>query len=191
MSAGGADPAGSSRILRLDPFSLPVCFEAGDGRADERVRHVELNRDRVVVRRAVAGIPMTVSLPVAKFLGVAIRVLPPQADSDGAVAIVLVHRDPAMSVPLYVAPDGNDALAEWQSWSSVLGLPLLVHESDGSFREPFARLGGVRTAAPQARRRRQTALRKRRARMPSRRRVSRIGLSSAVYTGEREIIARN
>lgn len=191
MSAGGAKPAGSSRILRLDPFSLPVSFEAGDARADERTRWVELGRERVTVRRAVAGIRMAVSTPVAKYLGIAIRILPPDADSDGAVAVVLEHRDPSMSVPLYVAPDGTDAVAEWQSWSSVLGLPLLVHDGEGSFREPFARIGGVKVASAQPRRRRHTAVRKRRPRMPMRRKSVGLGRQSVVHRGEREIIARN
>jgi len=53
MSAGTAMPAGSSRALRLDPAALPVSFAASDARADERLRHIELGRERVVVRRAV------------------------------------------------------------------------------------------------------------------------------------------
>jgi hypothetical protein len=40
MRSGGM-PAGSSRALRLDPFSLPARFAAIDAAADERVRHVE------------------------------------------------------------------------------------------------------------------------------------------------------
>jgi hypothetical protein len=191
MSAGGAEPAGSSRILRLDPVSLPVSFEAGDARADEQTRWVELGRERVTVRRAVAGIRMAVSAPMAKYLGIAIRILPPDAESQGAVAVVLEHRDPSMSVPLYVAPDGAEAVAEWQSWSSVLGLPLLVHDGEGSFREPFARIGGVRIAAAQSRRRRHTAIRKRRPRMPMRRKPAGLDSQSMVHRGEREIIARN
>ncbi|HSP50044.1 MAG TPA: hypothetical protein VLN61_07660 [Pseudolabrys sp.] len=50
-------PAGSSRALRLDPFSLPARFAAIDAAADERVRHVELYRVRVVVRRSLSGSP--------------------------------------------------------------------------------------------------------------------------------------
>ena len=114
-------PAGSSRVERLDPFSLPVRFAATDKAADGRVRHVELTRERVVVRRAVRGMKMAVNLPVAAYLGVALRMEPPQGDTPGAVSIVLEHRDHALSLPLFSADDGTDIVAEWQSWARVLG----------------------------------------------------------------------
>lgn len=191
MSAGGATPAGSSRILRLDPFSLPVSFRATDAGADERVRLVELHRERVVMRREVAGIRMAVSLPVSMFLGVAIRVIPPDPSSDGAIAVMLEHRDPALSVPLFIAPDGTEALAEWQLWARVLALPLLVCDDDGAYRQPFACLGLVRVATAQPRRRRHTAVRGRRPRILMRRKPGRFGEQPTVHRGEREIIARN
>ena len=68
-------PAGSSRAVRLDPLALPVRFAASDAGADERVRWVELDRERVVLRRAVRGIPMAIQLPVHAFLGVALRLV--------------------------------------------------------------------------------------------------------------------
>jgi hypothetical protein len=191
MSVGGTNPAGSSRILRLDPFSLPVSFSAGDARADERVRFIELDRERVVMRRAVAGIRMAVSMPVTRYLGVALRLMAPDAGSDGAVAIVLEHEDPAMAIPLYVAPDATDVLAEWQSWARVLGLPLLVHDGEGVLREPFARLGALRVAPTQSRRRRRTAVRKRHPRILMRRQPTRTFDPTLVHRGEREIVARS
>ena len=69
----GRFAAGSSRALRLDPFSLPVRFETADEAADERRRVVDLHRERVVVRRCVGGMRMALNLPVAAFRGVAIR----------------------------------------------------------------------------------------------------------------------
>ena len=56
MSAGMAQPAGSSRELRLDPHALPMRFrKRPDETADEHVRLVEvLHRERAVVRRSVA-----------------------------------------------------------------------------------------------------------------------------------------
>ena len=60
MRSGGS-PAGSGRVQRLDPFTLPVQFAATDPAADERVRYVELHRERVVVRRSLSGMRMALS----------------------------------------------------------------------------------------------------------------------------------
>ena len=67
MEAGGMPPAGSARALRLDPFTLPVRYPAKDSGADGQVRQVELYRERVVLRRAVRGMRMSVGLPVSAF----------------------------------------------------------------------------------------------------------------------------
>jgi Family of unknown function (DUF6101) len=191
MRAGGATSAGSSRFVRLDPFALPVSFAAHDAAADERVRFVELHRRRVVVRRAVRGIRMALNLPVNSYLGVAIRMLPPQAATAGAVAVILAHRDPALSLPLSIAPDGDNVIAEWQSWARVLALPLLVTDDDGGLHDAFPRLGQVWVAAPTPRRRRRNAIKRRRPSILLRRRPGRRGATPVVYRGEREIIARN
>jgi len=188
---GRQAPVGSSRVERLDPFALPVRFQVGDQAADGRVRSVELTRERVVLRRALRGMLMAVNLPIAAYLGVAIRVEQPEAETPGAVAIVLEHRDAALSLPLYRAGDGTDVVAEWQAWARVLGLPLLVAENDGRLREPFARVGGVRVATPIARRRRRSAIRARRPSLPLRRRSARQPALPVVHRGEREIVARN
>jgi hypothetical protein len=187
----GRIAAGSSRTVRLDPFSLPVRFEAADEAADEHKRIVDLHRERVVMRRSVRGMHMALNMPVAAFRGVAIRLVGGADQSAAALAVVLEHRDPSLSLPLYLAFGGDDIAAEWQSWGRVLGLPLLVAESDGTLREPFARLGALRVEAPAGRRRRRTAIARRR---PSRLMRRRPGTSSAaplVHRDEREIIARN
>jgi hypothetical protein len=188
---GRVIPAGSSRDERLDPFTLPVRFTASDLAADERIRQVELSRERVVLRRAVRGIKMAVKIPIAAYLGVAIRIEPPTAGQNGAVAVVLEHRDPGLSLPLFRANDGSDIVAEWQSWARVLMLPLLIAEPDGNLREPFAHIGAVRIAAPIRRRRRRSAIRARRPTLSLRRRLVRQPATRVVHQGEREIIARN
>jgi hypothetical protein len=191
MSAGTAMPAGASRAWRLAPAALPVSFAASDARADERLRHIELGRERVVVRRAVRGIYMRVSLKMAEFLGVAIRVIPPDEGSPGAVAVFLEHRDQGLSVPLFVASDGDaDVVAEWQRWARVLGLPLLIPDGEG-FREPFARIGAVRVDQPAPRRRSRSILWRRRPSILRRRKPGRALSEPQVHRGEREIIARN
>jgi hypothetical protein len=184
-------PAGSSRDERLDPFALPVCFEAADRTADGHLRQVELHRERVVLRRALRGIKMALNLPVAAYLGVAIRIEPPTAESTGAVEVVLVHRDPQLSLTLYRAADGSDVVAEWQSWGRALTRPLLVSDADGVLREPFERIGEVRIGAPVARRRRRSTLKNRRPSLPLRRRPGTMPTSPTIHRDEREIIARN
>jgi hypothetical protein len=168
-----------------------VQFAASDKAADGRTRMVELSRERVVVRRAVRGIKMAVRVPVTAYLGVAIRMEPPTEDQNGAVTVMLEHRDPGLSLPLYRADDGNDIVAIWQTWARVLSLPLLVAEADGRLREPFARIGAVRVATPTWRRRRRSAIRARRPSILMRRKVGRSVADAAVHRDEREIIARD
>jgi hypothetical protein len=188
MSLGAQN--GSGRALRLDPFTLPVRYTARDRGADGQVRQVELNRDRVVLRRAVRGIHMNVGVPVAEFRGVSIRILAAEGDEPPATAVMLEHRDSALSVPLFVAADGDDLIAEWKSWGRVLGLPLLVVDGDGSLREPFPRMGGIGLGTPSPRRRRRAAIKWRRPRFLMRRKAGRPAADPTVHRGEREIIAR-
>ena len=190
MEAGRV-AAGSSRSARLDPFSLPVRFEAADETADERRRVVDLHRERVVVRRSVGGMRMALNLPVAAFRGVAIRLSGKPDEPPSAIAVVLEHGDPSLSLPLFSSDTSDEIVAEWQSWGRVLGLPLLVAEGDGTLREPFARLGALRIEAPTWRRRRKSAIARRRPSILLRRRPGRAQPSPTLHRGEREIIARN
>ena len=189
MRSGG-HTAGSGRTSRLDPYCLPVRFAAKDAAADERVRHIELHRERIVVRRSLRGMPMAFNMPVSAFSGVAIKMTPGEGELAGSVSVVLEHKDPSMALTLFVAAEADDAMAEWRSWGNVLGLPLLV-EDDGKLREPFARMGGVRIARVRQRRRRHNAIKRRRPTMSLRRRTGKITAATPVYCGEREIIARN
>jgi len=189
MRSGG-EPAGSGRVQRLDPFCLPVRFAANDAAADERVRHVELHRERVVVRRSLRGMRMALNMPVSAFAGIAIRLRPGEGGTPCTLAVVLEHKDPALALPLFVTTEADEAFAEWRTWGNVLGLPLLV-EDDGALREPFARMGGVRIARSRPRRRRHSALKRRRPAMPLRRQRGRLTDATPVHRAEREIIARN
>jgi hypothetical protein len=190
MRSGGC-PAGSGRALRLDPFALPACFAASDAAADERVRHVELHRERVVVRRSLRGMRMALNMPLSAFAGISLKLMPGEGGAPAAVAVVLEHKDPSLALPLFVSLEADDAMAEWRTWANVLGLPLLVSEDDGALREPFARMGGVRVERSRPRRRRHTSIRKRRPSIKLRRAACRLTGATPVHRDEREIIARN
>jgi hypothetical protein len=183
-------PAGSGRASRLDPFCLPVRFAASDAAADERVRHVELYRERVVVRRSLRGMRMALNMPVSAFAGVAIRLMPGEGEAQATISVVLEHKDPSLALPLFASAEADEAYADWRAWGNVLGLPLLV-EDDGALREPFARLGQMRVDAPRPRRRCRNAIKRRRPSMPLRRKAGRLTNATPVHRGEREIIARN
>jgi hypothetical protein len=169
-ATGGSNSAGSSRAIRLDPHSLPVSFEAHDQRADGSVRHIELHRERVILRRAVRGMRMAVNVRVSDFLGVAVRGL------DDTKMLVLAHRDPALSIPLCVSSDRVEIDTAWQMWSAIFALPQLPEEV-------------VREPAP--RRRRHNAIRARRPKFLVRRRAGGLLGDAGMYRGEREIIARD
>ena len=148
-------------------------------------------RERVVVRRSLAGMRMALNMPVSAFAGVAMRVLVGKGEIQATAAVILEHKDPSLSLPLFESNETDEAFAEWRAWANVLGLPLLVAEEDGVLREPFARMGGLRVDDVRPRRRRRSALKRRRPTMPLRRMAGRITEATPIYRGEREIIARN
>ena len=154
--------------MRLDPLSLPLSFHAHDTRADGGVRRVELHRERVVLHRAVKGMRMAINVRVSDFTGVALR------GNDEAQTLVLVHRDPSLSVPLLVSTEGDELTEAWAIWSEIFALPQLDE--------------GARKPAP--RRRRRNAIRDRRPKFLMRRRTG-FARELPVHREEREIIARN
>jgi Family of unknown function (DUF6101) len=169
-ATSGINPAGSSRALRLDPLSLPVSYNAQDTRADGGVRRIELHRERVVLHRAVHGMRMAINVRVSDFLGVALRGI------DDAQMLVLVHRDPSLTIPLGVSSDRDEIATAWQIWSDIFALPQLTEDK---VREPASR------------RRRHNAIRARRPKFLVRRRGGDLLNPANIHEGEREIIARD
>jgi hypothetical protein len=169
-ATSGINPAGSSRALRLDPLSLPVSFDADDARADGGVRQIELHRERVVLRRALHGMQMAVNVRVSDFLGVALRGI------DDVQMLVLVHRDPSLSIPLGASSDRDEIVAAWQMWSDIFALPQLPED---------------KASEPAQRRRRHNAIRSRRPKFLVRRRGGDLLNPANLHQGEHEIIARD
>jgi len=156
--------------LRLDPLSLPLSFTAQDTRADGGVRRIELHRERVVLRRAVHGMQMAVNIRVSDFLGVALRGI------DDAQMLVLLHRDPSLTIPLCVSSDHDEITSVWPMWSEIFALPQLPEDEP---REPAQR------------RRRHNAIRARRPKFLVRRRRGDLLNPANIHQSEREIIARD
>ncbi len=154
---------------RLDPLSLPLSFSAHDTRADGGVRQVELHRERVVLRRAISGMRMAVNVRVSDFLGIALR------EVDDAQMLVLVHRDPSLTIPLCISDDRDEITDAWEMWSETFALPQL---RDAGYE-------------PAPRRRRHNVIRTRRPRFLVRRKSGELLACAPVYRGEREIIARD
>ncbi|VIO77055.1 hypothetical protein CI1B_68780 [Bradyrhizobium ivorense] len=134
------------------------------------MRQVELHREHVVLRRAVLGMRMAVNVRVSDFLGVAVRGI------DDAQMLVLVHRDPSLSIPLGTSSDADEIAAAWQMWSEIFQLPQLT--------EPAPAEAGPR-------RRRRNAIRARRPKFLVRRRAGFRLNEASIHRGEREIIARD
>ncbi|MEJ2624702.1 MAG: DUF6101 family protein [Pseudolabrys sp.] len=176
-------------MQRLDPFALPVRFAASDTVADERVREIELHRERVVVRRSVAGVRMAINLPLTAFAGVGLEVRTNEAGAH--CAVVLAHKDPGLVLPLFLSREADDAMAEWRSWAAALGLPLLLHDEEAGWRDAVARMGRVRISQIRPRRRRRNALKQRRPQLLMHRQPGRVEASTPIHRDEHEIIARN
>lgn len=189
MECGGAQPAGSGCVLRLDPQVLPVRFSAQDAGADYNTRIVELHHDRLVVWRTVRGIRMAVHQPLCAFRGIAMRVVA-RDNNAPLITLALEHNDPGLTVLLYASSDEDDVVAEWRSWSKVLRLPLLLQRPDGTMSAAIRLIGMLRYDGVMERRHARAVLMRRRPRIAQRRRGGLKQDAPQVHSG-REIIARH
>ena len=117
-----------------------------------------------------SGMQMAINVRVSDFLGVALRGI------DDAQMLVLVHRDPSLSIPLCVSSDREEIAEAWQMWSDIFALPQLPED---------------KTREPAPRRRRHNAIRARRPKFLVRRRAGDPLNPANIHQGEREIIARD
>ena len=182
-------PAGSSRALRLDPFALPVRFAASDAAADERVRQVELHRERVVVRRSLRGMRMAVNVPVSAFAGIALqadarrgrasRRHPRTQGSDRCRCRFMSPSKPTMRPP-NGAPGAMCSVCRCWSRKMTAACASRMRES-----------AACASNASAPRRRRRSASASARPSMPLRRKLRPLTDATPVHRGEREIIASN
>jgi hypothetical protein len=121
-------------MVTRSPGAVPACslkpldslrIETSDPRSDNRRRIVDVARESVTIRRAVAGISMAIKLTPSAYRGVALRVA---ANEEGRFLyeVRLVHRDPDLSVLLTESEDEGRIESEWRAWVRFLRLPALV-----------------------------------------------------------------
>ncbi len=99
-------------------------------------------------RQRRAGPPLTLTVPLTSYRGVAVRMEPTSVAGQVRVFVELLHKDPSLTLPLIVGDEPEDVAADWQAWGRALNLPLLVIGQDGSVSAPLGDLGGVIAGPP-------------------------------------------
>jgi hypothetical protein len=135
-----------------------------------------------------AGPPITLTVPVQTYAGVAVRMEPVGTDGDIRVVVELHHREPGLCLTLMVADAPEDVAADWEAWGEALNLPLLVIGADGRVEAPEGRASPLATARPKPRRR-HSFFKGRRSRFLRRRKPGHF--DQIEHLAGREIIARN
>jgi hypothetical protein len=161
VSVMSSEVKGRKRIWRggeldADPFSLPqhvaIKATAWSERALGFIRFATIYTDAV---SAYDSSPLLGrfewSEPISAYDGVALRILPRDAEGKNFMAIVeLSHSDtPARSLVIYAGEDGVDAYSRWRAWGRALNLRLLIEDREGTLHPAERRLGSVQIANPQ------------------------------------------
>jgi Family of unknown function (DUF6101) len=129
-----------------------IRIESSDPRSDNRRRVIDVACGTVFIRRAVAGVAMTVRVPSSAYRGVALRIA---ALEDGRFhyEVKLAHSDPDLAVPLAEGHDQDAVEAEWRGWVRFLHLPALVGRAQGQDVEINTDATDIARRLPAARRR--------------------------------------
>ncbi|MDN3718340.1 DUF6101 family protein [Roseibium salinum] len=150
---------------------------------------IYLDRDRAVIKRRVAGVPVTVVVPACGFDGVMVRIVPGAAPGEIIAALILKHPDSALSITLAETENSDSLAVLWSRWAQTFNLPMLVCDLGGKVK-PIEAYSAMPASSP-APRRKMRMLTGRRPRFLNRRIPGRMGENAANHGNEREIIARS
>jgi hypothetical protein len=153
-------------------------FEALDPRADNRRRVVEVARESVLIRRAVAGVSMSIRIASSAYRGVIFRITG-LADGRFHYETALLHHDPDLSVPLAAGEDRAEVENQWREWVRFLRLPALVGRTEATDVEVNVDGVDIARRSPAPRRRGRSAT-SRRPRFLTRRKVGGAALGETV-----------
>jgi hypothetical protein len=140
--------------------SSPRRVEARDARADGFKRLVVVSREGVLIKRAVAGVAMSIRLAPHDFRGLVLR-LARFAEDDFHYQLSLAHRDPDLTVILAESTERAEIEREWRAWAGVLKLRAFVERSPGREEAADIASGPLGARAPIARRRGKATTRRR------------------------------
>ncbi len=146
-------PAWAGDELRLDPGRFPQQVSYASRQDLDSVTFT-LDRRGAVLRKILpqSGLPLSIALPARAFKGIAARAMD-HGDGTVTVTLELHHEDSDLCVPLLVAHDLADIAADWNAWSEIYQLPMLMIEADGEARPLDDQLGAIKTRETKPRRR--------------------------------------
>jgi len=182
-----AQPVWAGHEFRLDPTRLPqkLCYASRTGRGEV---DITIDKRGAVLKTVLSesGLPLNIALPARVFRGVAARAID-HGPAGAMVTLELLHDDDNLCVPLRVGHELSDVARDWQIWSDLLDLPMILFDADGVARSLDESAARVDTKHPFPRR--QPAIfADRRPRFLARRRLGTLGVRLMV--GGDEIIAR-
>jgi len=122
-----ASPVAEPLVTSASKTQHSLRIEACDPRSDSRRRVIDVDREAVVIRRAVAGVQMAIRVLSSAYRGVALRITRLELEEGRFhYEVKLLHRDPDLSVPLAEGEDKAAVEAQWREWVRFLGLPALA-----------------------------------------------------------------
>ncbi|KZL18738.1 hypothetical protein PsAD2_02253 [Pseudovibrio axinellae] len=103
------------------------------------ISDIRIDPDKVLIRREMCGLPLTLTVPLGSYSGIGAKATVNDRSGDIKYEVFLLHRDHALSIPIYASSSIEQAADHWEAWSGALVLPLLTIDSDGTSK--LARLG--------------------------------------------------